>query len=146
MAGNRARELRRAIAGIDHVVFQVVAKVYITRSLLHPEDVPEFQAICPDEPTAEQLENWETSLEGACRLSWRPYMHYPALPNLLPRLKRLPTLIVSGDQDPIVPASAAQLYHTSIPNSRLEIIEGCGHRPEVEQTERFVELIRSWFK
>ena len=126
-------------------IFQVVAKAFITRSLLNPESVPEFQAICPDEPSEEQAFNWETSLEGACRLCWRPYMHYPALPNLLPRLKRLPTLIVSGDQDPIVPPSAANLYHTSIPNSRLEIIQNCGHRPEVEQTEKFVEVVRGWF-
>ena len=127
-------------------IFQVVAKVFITRSLLNPESVPEFQAICPDEPSEEQAFNWETSLEGACRLSWRPYMHYPALPNLLPRLKRLPTLVISGDQDPIVPPGAANLYHTSIPNSRLEIIENCGHRPEVEQTEKFVEVMRKWFQ
>ena len=123
----------------------MVAKVFITRSLLNPGSVPEFQAICPDEPTEEQAFNWETSLEGACRLSWRPYMHYPALPNLLPRLKRLPTLIITGDKDPIVPPSAARLYHDSIPNSQLEIIENCGHRPEVEQTERFVEVVRGFF-
>ena len=72
-------------------------------------------------------------------------MHYPALPNLLPRLKRLPTLLVWGRQDPIVPLSAGQLYHDSIPNSRLEIIENCGHRPEVEQTGRFVEVVQGWF-
>ncbi len=126
-------------------IFQVVARAYIRRSLLNPDAVPEFQAICPDEPSEEQAFNWETSLEGACRLSWRPYMHYPALPHLLPRLKRLPTLLVWGDHDPIIPPSAGQLYHQSIPNSRLEIIENCGHRPEVEQREKFVGVMREWF-
>ena len=72
-------------------------------------------------------------------------MHYPALPNLLPRLKRLPTLLVWGREDPIVPLSAGQLYHDSIPNSRLEIIDNCGHRPEVEQPGRFVDVVQGWF-
>ena len=126
-------------------IFQVVAKTYITNSLLDPSSVAEYQQICPDEPTPEQIENWESSREGACRLSWRPYMHYPALPNLLPRLKRLPTMIVWGREDPIVPLSAGQLYHDSIPNSRLEIFDNCGHRPEVEHPERFIELVRGFF-
>ena len=125
-------------------IFQVVAKSYITHSLFDPGSVAEYQDICPDEPSPEQMENWENSLEGTCRLSWRPYMHYPALPQLLRRLQRLITLIVWGRQDPIVPFSAGQLYHQSIPNSRLEVFENCGHRPEVEQPDRFVETLRGW--
>ncbi len=125
-------------------IFQVVAKAYIAHSLFNPSAVPEFQAICPDEPTEAQTFNWETSLEGACRLSWRPYMHYPALPHLLPRLKRLPTLIIWGRQDPIIPLSAGQLYHQSIPNSRLEVLENCGHRPEVEHPERFTAAVQGF--
>ena len=127
-------------------IFQVVAKTYITTSLLDPASVAEYPQICPEEPSPEQIENWETSLEGACRLSWRPYMHYPALPRLLPRLKRLPTLLVWGRQDPIIPLSAGQLYHDSIPGSRLEVLENCGHRPEVEQPERFVGVVRGFLR
>ena len=125
-------------------IFQVVAKAYIENSILDPSSVPEFQQICPDEPTPEQIEIWESAKESACRVSWRPYMHYPALPNLLPRLKRLPTQIIWGRQDPIVPLSSGQLYKDSIPGSVLEIIDDCGHRPEVEKTTEFLSLVRGF--
>ncbi len=125
-------------------IFQVVAKSYITTSIIDSEATREFQQICPDEPTPEQSDLWEVAREATCRLSWRPYMHYPALPQLLSRLKRLPTLIVWGQQDPIVPLSAGQLYHESIPGSTLSVIQNCGHRPEVEKPEQFVGLVREF--
>ena len=71
-------------------------------------------------------------------------MFYTALPQLLQRLRGLPTLIVWGRQDNIVPISAGELYHESIPGSRLEVFEGCGHRPEVEKTAEFVELVHQF--
>ena len=125
-------------------MFQVVAKAYLTRSVLDPASTPEFQQVCPDEPAPELLEAWETAREGACRLNWRPYMHCPALPFWLPRLKRLPTLIIWGRQDPIIPLSAGQLYHGAIPGSRLAIIDHCGHRPEIEQPDQFMRLAREF--
>ena len=47
-------------------------------------------------------------------------------------------------EDRIVPVSAAQVYNDSIPGSRLELIDGCGHRPELERTDRFVSLVREF--
>ena len=43
-----------------------------------------------------------------------------------------------------VPLSAGQVYHQAIQGSRLEVIENCGHRPEVEQTEQFVRLVQDF--
>jgi len=53
----------------------------------------------------------------------------------------VPTLIVWGDQDPIIPVAHAQAAHEAITGSRLEIIEGSGHFPHVEEPERFVEVL-----
>ncbi len=47
-------------------------------------------------------------------------------------------------QDPIVSLSAGQLYHESIPNSRLEVIENCGQRPEVEKPDELVSLVKGF--
>ena len=44
---------------------------------------------------------------------------------LLPRLRQ-PTLIVAGDDDPIIPLANARLLHRLIPNSRLHVYHG-GH-------------------
>ena len=68
-------------------MFLVVAKEFLEESILDPENTAEFESICPAEPTPEQVENWEVAREQACRLTWRPYMHYRALPHLLRRLQ-----------------------------------------------------------
>ena len=44
----------------------------------------------------------------------------------LHRLKQ-PTLILAGDDDPLVPTANARLMSMLIPNSRLHIVRGGGH-------------------
>jgi pimeloyl-ACP methyl ester carboxylesterase len=56
----------------------------------------------------------------------------------------VPTLIVWGDQDPIIPVAHAHAAHETIAGSRLEIIEGVGHFPHVEAPERFVEVLEEF--
>ena len=53
----------------------------------------------------------------------------------------IPTLIVWGDQDRIIPVAHAYKAHETIPNSRLEILQGVGHFPHVEDPVRFVEIL-----
>jgi pimeloyl-ACP methyl ester carboxylesterase len=53
----------------------------------------------------------------------------------------IPTLIVWGDRDGIIPVSHAHRAHELIPTSRLEILEGVGHFPHVEAPERFTEVL-----
>jgi pimeloyl-ACP methyl ester carboxylesterase len=53
----------------------------------------------------------------------------------------IPTMIVWGDRDNIIPVSHAHAAHDAIPGSRLEIIEGAGHFPHVEAPHRFVEIL-----
>ena len=125
-------------------MFLSVAKDYLTTSVLDPVNTPEFQQLCPDDPSPAQVESWELAREEACRLGWRPYMYYPALPLLLQRLKRLSTLIVWGREDAIVPLSAGELYHRSIPGSSLVVLDKCGHQPQIEQAAHFAELIQDF--
>ncbi len=125
-------------------MFLVVANEFLTAGFLDPDKVPEFQQVCPTNVSPEQVEAWEMAREEAARLGWRPYMHDPALPNLLHRLKGLPTLVVWGKQDGIVPFSAAEVYHDSIEGSRLVSLEGCGHQPEIEKPDEFVQLVHSF--
>ena len=53
----------------------------------------------------------------------------------------MPTLIVWGDRDRIIPVGHAYLAHEAIPKSRLEIMEGLGHFPHVEDPFGFVEIL-----
>jgi pimeloyl-ACP methyl ester carboxylesterase len=54
---------------------------------------------------------------------------------------RMPTLIVWGDQDKIIPIIHACQAHEAIPNSRLEVMEGAGHAPHLEHPARFAQIL-----
>jgi pimeloyl-ACP methyl ester carboxylesterase len=53
----------------------------------------------------------------------------------------LPTLIVWGLSDRVIPVAAAISYHRRIPGSRLEIFERTGHVPQLERPLRFNALL-----
>ena len=54
---------------------------------------------------------------------------------------RVPSLIIWGDQDGIIPVEHAYAAHDAIEHNRLEILEGLGHFPHVEDPERFSEIL-----
>lgn len=58
----------------------------------------------------------------------------------LPEIE-LPTLVVWGLNDRIVPVEAALGYHRLIDGSRLEIFERTGHLPQLERPLRFNALL-----
>ena len=126
-------------------MFLIVSKEFITAGFHDPSTALGFQAVCPEEPSAEQIELWETAREEACRLTWRPYMHDRSLPHRLGRLKDLPTLIVWGQDDAVVPPSAGDVYNSSIAGSRLVTLENCGHRSDAEKPEELVSLLKDFF-
>jgi pimeloyl-ACP methyl ester carboxylesterase len=59
---------------------------------------------------------------------------------------RLPTLIIWGERDAIIPISHAHDAHEAIPGSRLEIIAGAGHSPQVDAPEEFLAVLIDFIK
>ena len=59
------------------------------------------------------------------------------------RLERIscPVLVVWGEQDRMVLARGAQRVVEALPDTRVELLADCGHCPQVECPERFVELL-----
>lgn len=53
----------------------------------------------------------------------------------------VPTLIVWGELDHIIPVSHAHVAHEAIEGSRLEILPDIGHFPHTEAPERFLEVL-----
>jgi pimeloyl-ACP methyl ester carboxylesterase len=49
------------------------------------------------------------------------------------RQLQLPTLVVHGDQDPLIPVENGKLLAARIPGARFVLLEGCGHFPHFER-------------
>ena len=56
----------------------------------------------------------------------------------------MPVLIIWGERDPIIPAHHARQAHEAIPGSRLELLEGVGHLPQLEAPARFVAIVEGF--
>ena len=53
----------------------------------------------------------------------------------------IPTLIVWGTQDRMIPAWHATTASRPSPGSRVELFEGAGHFPHLDEPERFAQLL-----
>jgi pimeloyl-ACP methyl ester carboxylesterase len=58
--------------------------------------------------------------------------------------RALPTLLVWGDRDAIIPFEHGKIAHQSLPGSRLEVFEGAGHFPHHTYPERFHAVVRDF--
>lgn len=56
----------------------------------------------------------------------------------------VPTLILWGDRDDIIPVEHAYAAHEAMPGSRLEIFPGVGHFPQSEAPQHFVEVLEDF--
>jgi pimeloyl-ACP methyl ester carboxylesterase len=71
------------------------------------------------------------------RLAYRPRFHNPNLAKWLHRID-VPTLLVWGAEDGLVPPSFGEAYRALIPGSRLAVLPGAGHAPFEEQKDAFL--------
>jgi pimeloyl-ACP methyl ester carboxylesterase len=83
------------------------------------------------------LEQIESGLKQAD--GFGPALHAVIRHDIRERLAEIemPTMIVWGQSDRVIPVSAALSYHRRIPHSRLEIFERTGHVPQLERPLRF---------
>jgi pimeloyl-ACP methyl ester carboxylesterase len=59
----------------------------------------------------------------------------------LPAASHLPTLLVWGDRDPIIPIAHGREALALLPNARLVVFPGAGHEPYRHDPERFAALL-----
>lgn len=57
---------------------------------------------------------------------------------------QVPALVMAGRDDFIFPPEATRELAKSLPNARLQIIDGAGHNPQSEQTEAVISAIRDF--
>jgi pimeloyl-ACP methyl ester carboxylesterase len=88
------------------------------------------------------------------RMAFQPGIHVPAYKagqaihalNLTAHLAKItaPTLAIHGQQDGTVPVSDARLVEQHVPESRLALIDRCGHFPMYEKTQEYLKALREF--
>lgn len=107
------------------------------------KQVSEYAELFDRKPSSEERQIRVQNQENAVRYCWKPYMYDRSLPHLLPRLK-IPTLVVWGQEDRIIPVECGELYRQAIPGARLEVLPQCGHYPHLEKTEQFIGIVQNF--
>jgi pimeloyl-ACP methyl ester carboxylesterase len=116
----------------------IVSYIDYARAGFHNQTA--FDGVYGHEPSTDQLEAWDIAREMCFRIAWKPYMYSQTLPHLLKSVK-VPTLVVWGDKDRIVPPSTADRYLTVLPHAKLEVIKDCGHCIDLERPGCLARLV-----
>jgi pimeloyl-ACP methyl ester carboxylesterase len=56
----------------------------------------------------------------------------------------MPSLIVWGRRDPLIPLHHSGIAHRAMPGSRLEVFDEAGHFPQLEEPVRFARVLREF--
>jgi pimeloyl-ACP methyl ester carboxylesterase len=95
------------------------------------------------QPTEQQVDAMLKNRFTATKLGWQPRWYNPDLEKWLHRIK-LPSLIIWGDEDKVMPADYAGLWRERLPDARLVMIEKCGHVPQIEKMSETIDPLRDF--
>lgn len=124
-------------------IFSLTVRNHLLATVADAANTPEFTKVYGAHMTPEQFEAFEDARSETARLGWEPFMHNPSLPYLLRGVK-VPTLLIWGTRDRIVPRGCIDEYRASIKDARVALIEGVGHRPEMENPAEFDRIVREF--
>jgi pimeloyl-ACP methyl ester carboxylesterase len=58
----------------------------------------------------------------------------------------MPVQLIWGEDDRIMPVAYANAFKRLIPHAQLSVYPNCGHLPQVEKSDDFVQLVTSFIK
>jgi pimeloyl-ACP methyl ester carboxylesterase len=128
-------------------VFTVTIGAQLGATVYDRDATPEYNSLYGGgERSASRMEAFEDARSETARLAWEPILNNPTLPYFLQGVKGLPTQLIWGREDRVVPVSAATAYKNALANTevRLALFDQCGHRPEIEQREQFLKTVREF--
>jgi len=98
----------------------------------------------PDVPSPEVLESMMKAREATARVGWNPLLCNVKLRDRLYRIT-IPTLVLWGESDRLVPAAHGKAYQEGIAGAKLIVLEKCGHAPPFERPEETAKLLSEFF-
>jgi pimeloyl-ACP methyl ester carboxylesterase len=112
--------------------------------------VPEIQALSFHDPTPFRVDpatipETQKVIMAANGAALAVYAGSPAMADttLLGRLSgiAIPTLVLWGDSDQIVPLAYGQAYAAAIPEARFEVLPATGHMPQMETPDLVLDAV-----
>src|SRR5215471_13251975 len=82
---------------------------------------------------------------ASARFGWQPRFFNPRLERWLHRVN-VPTHVIWGDGDRIIPPAYAEAFHRLIPGSTLTMIPNAGHLPHVEQAAAVAQAMQTFLR
>lgn len=58
----------------------------------------------------------------------------------------IPSLVIWGDSDPVIPKENSDLFFSCIKNCKFEEMKKCGHTPFVEEPKKFSKIVLDFLK
>jgi pimeloyl-ACP methyl ester carboxylesterase len=113
----------------------------IERGFFNPE---RYQRLYAENPIQDFGGVREAGRTMSMRMCFKPYMHDPSLPGMLAKI-RLPTLVLWGDHDKLVPLECGRQYAEAVAGAELKVLPDCGHFAHLDQPERFASLLGEFF-
>jgi Predicted hydrolases or acyltransferases (alpha/beta hydrolase superfamily) len=95
--------------------------------------------ILPAEYGAEVIVRTYREFTTLARLAWNPYLYDRKLQQRLPRV-RIPTLLVWGENDAVLPPAYGRAFAEQLPSATLTMLPQCGHLVPFECAHAFARL------
>lgn len=128
--------------------FRVLASsywVFMFAARFYAKDVPAMYTCRTLYPTNDRTFPHYQQLDLEAMLAWFSRMPDTDISDWLPKIK-VPTLVIHGAADPIVPFKQGKLIAEGVQNGELVSVEGCGHLPMAERTELYEDALDRFWK
>jgi pimeloyl-ACP methyl ester carboxylesterase len=126
------------LAGVPKGDLFLWSKEELARNLFHDQKFAE--ALLQEQPSQDEVDRQLQNKLTLAKLTWQPRLHNPHLIKWLHRIT-LPTLILWGAEDKLIPSQYAAAFRDAIPGARLEVFPGCGHLPQIEKAKEFAATV-----
>ncbi len=126
------------VAGVQKPDMFLWSHDELARRLFHDKALGDEAARRAADPAGEDARM--KNIYTVARLAWHPRFYDPLLMKWLKRV-RIPTLILWGRDDAVLPAALARGFTDRLPHAEIEVVPDCGHVPQLEKKDFFVERV-----
>ncbi len=115
----------------------------------YPATIERFVQRCIPEPESEHFKAWGRKIlaraEESAAIALRILGSATDVSREMKRVTQ-PVLVIHGDLDTIVPLEAARALAAALPDSELQVLDGCGHVPTLTRPKRVADAMRAFLR